>query len=220
MKKLNGIAFLLAFLITACAATAFFISYQTEGSLMTYRGFAVDQAGRLYLGKDLGKVYVYQNSEKVQTIEFPTSGNYAFIITDDNELALLRGYTLSYYSISDDKNGSIVWNRTLSVEESPYQSSTSFYRTYEKRKDCEGADGHRYQLTSSMLYTTFSNETGIVLQLRNNRLISLAFCLIGLILLTVFIILVFQKKISMHKDSLITMACRRVLRGQDKKRRV
>lgn len=202
-KKLNIKHFILALLITASWLTAFLVSYRTEGALLTYEGFAVDQEGRIYFGKESGRLHVYQNGEKIQTIQIPARG-YAFTITDSNELVFQSGNDISFYSITDDPKELLSLERTIPVKDSTYKYSTTFQKQYGENKYFKAADGQTYRLSSSLSYTFISNEDGIVLQLRNNRLISLAFCGLGSILLLIFIIMVLRGHISLQKDSIFT----------------
>ena len=200
-KRLNIKFFILALLLTASWLTAFLISYRTEGALLTYEGFAVDQEERIYLGKESGRLHVYQNGKKIQTIQIPARG-YAFTITDSNELIFQSGNDISFYSIMDD--GLLSLNYTIPVKDSTYKYSTTFQKQYGENKHFKAADGQTYRLSSSLSYTFISNEDGIVLQLRNNRLISLAFCGLGSVLLLVFIIMALRGHISLQKDSIFS----------------
>jgi len=202
-KRIHIIPFIFALLISVSFLTGFLISYRTEGALLTYAGFAVDQKGRIFYGKENGRLLVYQNGEKIQTIQIPARG-YAFTITDSNELVFQSGNDISFYSIMDDPNELLSLNCTIPVKDSIYKYSTTFQKQYGENKYFKAADSQTYRLSSSLSYTFISNEDGIVLQLRNNRLISLAFCGLGSILLFVFIIMVLRGHISLQKDSIFT----------------
>lgn len=206
-KRLNMKAFILALLITASWLTAFLISYRTEGALLTYEGFAVDQEERIYFGKESGRIHVYQNGKKIQTIQIPARG-YAFTITNSNELIFQNGNDISFYSITDDPNELLSLDRTIPVKDSTYKYSATFHTQHGNNKYFKASDGQTYRLSSSLTSTFISNEDGIVLQLRNNRLISLAFLGLGTILLIIFIVMVLRGHISLQKDSIFSKLLR------------
>lgn len=117
---------------------------------LSYSGVAVDEAGRLYLGRG-SKIEVYQAGEKVGTIHPQVDKSFIFTVRNE-ELLLSTGKTV----ITLDLQGN-------SVDEQTDENGALYQELKPQRRSFTAADGTEYTLRHELLAAQVISDDGMVL---------------------------------------------------------
>lgn len=116
---------------------------------MTYEGYAVDSAERIYVGKNTG-IEVYDGAEKIRTISPRTSRCYKFTVQENDTILLSTGKTV--YLIDQDG-------------ETIEQYQDDLMRTYRdiesEQKHFTSASGTEYEQTNMFGYYRIMRSDGV-----------------------------------------------------------
>ena len=127
------------------------VAAMASGSMsLSYSGIAVDEAGRLYLGRG-GKIEVYDDGTVVQTIKPPVEKSFFFTLRDGTILLSTGKETTTL-----DMDGVLL--------ETAEDTEGALYAALKAQKHiCTAPDGTVYTLQREMLATQVTAEDGTVL---------------------------------------------------------
>ena len=138
LMRVLAVAAALIFVLSVIAIT-------TGAMALSYSGVAVDEAGRLYLGRG-SKIEVYHAGEKVDTIE-----PHVFTVRD-GELLLSTGKT----AVTLDLQGN-------GIDEQTDEGGVLYQELKPQRRSFTAADGTVYTLRHEMLAAQVISDDGMVL---------------------------------------------------------
>ena len=143
LMRVLAVAAALIFVLSVIAIT-------TGAMALSYSGVAVDEAGRLYLGRG-SKIEVYHAGEKVDTIEPHVDKSYVFNVRD-GELLLSTGKT----AVTLDLQGN-------GIDEQTDEGGVLYQELKPQRRSFTAADGTVYTLRHEMLAAQVISDDGMVL---------------------------------------------------------
>ncbi len=126
------------------------IAMATGAMALSYGGVAVDDAGRLYLGRG-GRIEVYQAGEKVDTLKPDVDKSYVFTIRD-GQLLLSTGKV----AVTMDLQGNVIESKTD-------EGGALYQELKPLRRSFTAADGTVYTLRHEMLAAQVVTDDGAVL---------------------------------------------------------
>lgn len=143
LMRVLAVAAALIFVLSVIAIT-------TGAMALSYSGVAVDEAGRLYLGRG-SKIEVYQAGEKVDTIQPHVDKSYVFTVRD-GELLLSTGKT----AVTLDLQGN-------GIDEQTDEGGALYQELKPQRRSFTAADGTVYTLRHEVLAAQVISDDGTVL---------------------------------------------------------
>lgn len=125
------------------------VAMATGAMSLSYSGVAVDDAGRLYLGKG-GRIEVYEAGQNVGTIKPDVNKSFVFTLRD-GQLVLSTGKTV----ITLDRQGNAIDSKTD-------EGGAVYKQLKPQRHSFIAADGTAYTLRHEMLAARVTTDDGTV----------------------------------------------------------